>query len=257
MVEKIIIFYDIPFAEPSICWSPNTWKTRYCLNYKGLAYRTEWIEYPDIEALCIKIGAAPTDSKDDGISPEYTLPVIYDPSTGQTISDSFDIAVYLDTTYPDTPQLFPPGTRALQSVFAQYASSRIVSHLGQFLRPAVFQKLPAGRSQEYFRRTREASYNVKIEEWAPRGDDRVREWRKLEKALVLLDGHCRRTKEEIGGEFICGINPSFADFVLAGIFQWCKEGFGIESDEWNDISRWQDGRWADFIGSLEKFSTVA
>ncbi|KAJ4476511.1 hypothetical protein C8J55DRAFT_561927 [Lentinula edodes] len=257
MTENIIVFYDIPLAEPNICWSPNTWKTRYSLNFKGLAYRTEWIEYPDIEALCIKIGAAPTDVKVDGTSPEYTLPVIYDPSTNKAISDSFNIAQYLDTTYPDTPQLIPPGTRALQSGFTQYVNLRVKSILGQFVRPVVFQRLPFGKSQEYFRRTREALYNVKIEEWAPQGEDRAREWKRLRRALISLDGHYREAKEETGGDFLCGVDPSFVDFALAGILQWSKHILGAESEEWNDILSWQEGNWANFMSRLEGYAVVA
>ena len=29
----IIIFYDIPSTLPGKAWSPNTWKTRYVMNY--------------------------------------------------------------------------------------------------------------------------------------------------------------------------------------------------------------------------------
>ncbi|GAW07250.1 glutathione S-transferase [Lentinula edodes] len=234
MTENVIVFYDIPLAEPNICWSPNTWKTRYSLNFKGLAYRTEWIEYPDIEALCIKIGAAPTDVKADGTTPEYTLPVIFDPSTNKAISDSFNIAQYLDTTYPDTPRLIPPGTRALQSGFAQYVNLRVKSILGQ-----------------------EALYNVKIEEWAPQGEHRAREWKGLRRALISLDGHYREAKEETGGDFLCGVDPSFVDFALAGILQWSKHILGAESEEWNDILSWQEGKWANFMSRLERYAVVA
>ncbi|KAJ3827161.1 hypothetical protein F5880DRAFT_1475014 [Lentinula raphanica] len=256
MTEDRIVFYDIPFAKPNICWSPNTWKARYCLNYKGLAYRTEWVEYPDIEALCIKIGAAPTSVEDKGTA-RYTLPVIYDPSTGQVISESFNIAVYLETTYPDTPRVFPSGTRALHSAFAHHAYSQLVNQpLGPFVRPLVFEKLPVGKSQEYYRRAREALYNVKVEDWAPRGEVRAKEWKKVEKCLVMFGKYLEATKDEAGGGFICGAEPTFADFVIAGILQWCKEGFGAESVDWKDIVTWQDGRWGSFMHSLEKFSVV-
>jgi hypothetical protein len=66
MSHKAIIFYDIPGnVQPSKAWVQNTQKTRcvtiarynmpgefmftrYTLNYKGLPYRTMWVEYPDI-----------------------------------------------------------------------------------------------------------------------------------------------------------------------------------------------------------------
>ncbi|KAJ3833146.1 hypothetical protein F5878DRAFT_421783 [Lentinula raphanica] len=255
MSKKGIIFYDIPFAKGNICWSSNTWKARYCLNYKRLTYRTEWVEYPDIKPLCIKIGAAPTSFDDKGDA-EYTLPVIYDENTGQVVSESFNIAVYLDTTYPDTPRVFPPGTKALQAAFVHYAGLQIGRVIGDFLRPVVYEKLPPGKSQEYFRRTREEFYKVKIEDLAPRGEARVREWKKFENALVLFSKHFGRTTDEAGGEFICGKEPSFADFVMAGLLQWCKEGFGSDSTEWKDIVTWQDGRWGKYIDSLENYSVV-
>ncbi|KAJ7483558.1 hypothetical protein FB451DRAFT_1234964 [Mycena latifolia] len=75
-----IVFYDIPSTLPNKCWSPNTWKTRYALNFKGIPYKTSWVEYPDIEPLSREVGAAPTRNKPDG-RPHYTLPMIHDPST--------------------------------------------------------------------------------------------------------------------------------------------------------------------------------
>jgi hypothetical protein len=88
---------------------------RWVLNYKRLLYRTVWVEYPDIKPLSLEIGAAPTSHNADGAA-FYTLPAIHDPNTGKTISDSFDIAQYLDVTYPERPVL-PLGTEGLQSAF--------------------------------------------------------------------------------------------------------------------------------------------
>ncbi|KAE9396353.1 hypothetical protein BT96DRAFT_958228 [Gymnopus androsaceus JB14] len=250
-----IIFYDIPFAEPGVCWSPFTWRTRYCLNYKGLPYRTEWVEYPDIEALCIKIGAAPTDVQDDGVTPEYTLPVIYDPTTGRAVSDSFDIAVYLDATYPSTPRVMHPGMQGIQTACASYANFQ-TARVRPFVIPAVFQKLPPGRSQEYFRRTREVTIGCKLEDWTPRGEDGVREWKAFERGLMFVDKPYKRARKETGGRFICGEHPTFADFALAGVLQWCKEGFGPESEEWRDISSWEDRKWETFLNNLEMVAQV-
>ncbi|THU78683.1 hypothetical protein K435DRAFT_786154 [Dendrothele bispora CBS 962.96] len=43
---KTLVFFDIPSKIGA--WSPNTWKTRYSLNYKGIPYKTVWVESPDI-----------------------------------------------------------------------------------------------------------------------------------------------------------------------------------------------------------------
>ncbi|THU78275.1 hypothetical protein K435DRAFT_876813 [Dendrothele bispora CBS 962.96] len=39
------------------------------------------------------------------------------PSTGAVVGDTFDIALYLDKTYPNGPSLFPPSTIGLLAVF--------------------------------------------------------------------------------------------------------------------------------------------
>ncbi|KAF5389922.1 hypothetical protein D9757_003641 [Collybiopsis confluens] len=253
-----IIFYDISFAEPNVCWSPNTWKTRFCLNYKGLSYRTEWVEYPDIESVCRRIGAAPThktpvDVIKVDVTPAYTFPVIYDPTTKRAISESFEIALYLDATYPNTPRLIPPGTHDFQLAFVSLAMLRIIPHAGPLMRVKVFKKLAQGRSQEYFRRTREAMYGKKIEEFEPEGEASIEVWKGFQAGLQLLDEVARK---ETGGDYLHGANPIFADFALAGIFQWCKAGFGADSEQWKEIMEWQDGRWAAFVARLDKYTQV-
>ncbi|EEB92162.1 hypothetical protein MPER_09371 [Moniliophthora perniciosa FA553] len=114
---KPIRFYDIPGTSGK-AFSANTLKIMYALGYKGIPFERIWVEMPDIENTCKSIGASPTDKKPDG-SPWYTLPVIHDPNTGETISDSFVIMEYLEKTYPSSPEkaLIPPGTTALQKAF--------------------------------------------------------------------------------------------------------------------------------------------
>lgn len=93
-----------PLATDTMCLISHS----LSLQLKGIPFKTEWVEYPDIEPLCKRIGALPTSKKTDGRD-HYTLPTIFDPSTGRAISDSLPIALYLDQTYPDSPghSLFP------------------------------------------------------------------------------------------------------------------------------------------------------
>jgi hypothetical protein len=85
------------------------------LNYKKLPYNTVWVEYPDIKPLSLEIGASPTSHTADG-TPFYTLPAIYDPNTDKVVSESFEIAQYLDATYTERPVL-PRGSEGLQHMF--------------------------------------------------------------------------------------------------------------------------------------------
>ena len=92
--------------------SKNNVRSRYTLNIKGIPYKTIWVEFPDVKALCQKIGAAPTLPLPDGTM-MYTLPTLYDPNTKTAVSDSAAIARYLDRAYPHAgPTLVPPEVDA-------------------------------------------------------------------------------------------------------------------------------------------------
>ena len=142
---------------------------RVVLNYKGIPYRTEWVEFPDIEPLSKKLGIKPTDHNSDG-SPLYTLPAIHDPSTGVYVADSTAIAEYLEKTYPNTPSVFPNETIGLQKAF-DATFERSLEAVWSFILPATNLKLNPV-SEEYFRRTREISFGKKLEDVIPTGEDR-------------------------------------------------------------------------------------
>lgn len=96
---------------------------RITLNYKRIPYRTIWAEFADAQKLCKQIGATPTTHYADG-TPRYTLPTIHDPNTGRIISDSYDIARYLDEQYPERP-VMAKGTEDAQGEFAKTAGALI------------------------------------------------------------------------------------------------------------------------------------
>jgi len=221
---------------------------RYSLNYKGIPYKTEWVEFPDIEALCIKIGAKHTRLKRDGSGrPLYTLPVIHDPRHG-VIADSAAIAEYLDSAYP-THVLFPNGTKALQLAF----ESTLVANISGVWPVAVLANYSVlnSRSQEFYRRTREVENGKKLEELAPPGPVREKFWNELKGGLEVIDGWLKKEDGYVMGETI-----SYADFVVAARFIWMRTVFGEQSSEWKDLATWNGGRWERLLKSLEQYTTV-
>ncbi|KAG5640777.1 hypothetical protein DXG03_007237 [Asterophora parasitica] len=243
----MIVLYDIPSSAPGSAWSPNVWKTRYSLNYKGLQYRTEWIEYPDIEATCKRIGAEHTEFRADG-TPLYTLPAIHDPSTGVSIADSARIAEYLDATYPDTPRLLPPGTTAVQHAFL--AAYRLaLPALWQFALPSTAAILNPP-SQAYYARFK---FDPESPQTAPTGQLREEQWAKLKEDFGLLAGWLE--KGEADGPYVLGAAISFLDFAIAGYIIWLRI-LWKESGEWDDIRSWHGGRWDTFLKRLEQYETI-
>ncbi|KAF8659866.1 hypothetical protein AX16_001750 [Volvariella volvacea WC 439] len=254
-----ITFYDIPSSHPIIAWSPNAWKIRYALNYKGLPYKTEWVEYPNIAAICKRIGAAPTAANRLGQSPFYSVPVIRDLTSNRVISDSIAIARYLDEQYPDTPKVLriDEGFGVLQYAFLQAFRNPILSVLMQFCVPKVIHILNP-ESQAYFRSTREThTFKKRLEEVTPRKEtgDWEREWKQVEKTFGKANDWFINGGQE-GKVFITGDNPVFADFVIGGYLMWVKTAFGEDSREWMDVSSWHGGRWGTINKELEKYATV-
>ncbi|KAJ7206344.1 hypothetical protein GGX14DRAFT_643426 [Mycena pura] len=231
-----IVLYDIPSAHPHNAWTPNTLKTRYALNYKGLQYTTEWVEYPDIESVSKDIGAAPTGNKPDG-RPHYTLPAIRDLSTGAVISDSTKIAAYLDRTYPDTPRLMPARGFGLFCAF------------GDAVYPLLDPLFPGA----YFRRTREESYGMPLEALAPTGEAGAAAWQKLRDNFGKMDEWFRAGGEDGPGVYMMGDAVCYADMWLAAYVLWVKL---LLPEKWENMKTWHGGRWATLLENLEKYETV-
>lgn len=131
--SRMRYFLSLPhFADPVTVVLIYFTSHRFCFGFKGLPYKTEWVEYPNIEPTLRGIGAAPTGTRPDTGNPFYTLPVILDPNnitaegTPTVISDSFNIAMYLDERYPTENQLIPKETQASQASFSEYFTTTVV-----------------------------------------------------------------------------------------------------------------------------------
>ena len=276
MVEPIV-FFDIPSFTKGKAWSPNTWKVRYvrdlelivietdavlrrfCLNIKNIPYKTVWVEFPDIENLCKKIGAEATGRKPDGRA-HYTLPAIYDPNTKTAVSNSIKIARYLDKTYPDTRVVLPVEGDAfiamfeekLWSVFPTFAPFNIiVPPLYDIIRPA---------SKPYFRSTREERLGP-FEELAPIGSaKRAEKWEETKQGMHKIAAWLEAGPDPSGEEklFFMGnkIGITYAVIRLASILLWFKACLGEESQEWKKMMDWDGGRWARLLAAFEKWEVV-
>ncbi|EPQ54410.1 hypothetical protein GLOTRDRAFT_61485 [Gloeophyllum trabeum ATCC 11539] len=236
-----IVLYDLPRKDPeSGPWSPNTLKTRLALKYKGLPFKTVWLEYPDIVAECKKIGAPPTGAQPDG-SPFYTLPVIYDPSTKKAVADSYAIAEYLDATYPTDRQLMPAGTEGLHaafySAFDNHGFFPLVFVYGPLI-PTILNP----PSEEYFRRTKKET----LEQMAQTEQDEA--LRKGKAGFDVIQGWYEKAGK--GKLFLMGDTPSWADIVVASTLASARNILGRHSEAWKAISEWHGGRWVRLTAAL-------
>ncbi|CAE6514418.1 unnamed protein product [Rhizoctonia solani] len=246
-----IVFYDISDAQGG-SWSPNTYKSRLTLNYKGIPYRVKYLPLCDVQPTLKELGVPPAFPN----FPHYTLPMIADPSEEPNgkptyVSDSFKIALYLDDKYPSPqyPLIIPPGARAIQEMwFTTYYPplSALVVKLFYHLSPRIIDE----RSAEYWYSSRGDKAKPPSEEEATQKWGELHEkFEALGKSLSLNDS----TSE--AGPFIMGKRASFIDFTIGGFFYFIQRVDGKESKKLKEMLEWQDGRWNAFWKGIQDIET--
>lgn len=193
-----IIMFDLASKDGNKCWSLNPWKTRFALNFKGLDYTTEFLEYPDLKTR---------------ISPHlpdldaYTIPTIAY-SDGRYIADSRVIAGVLEKDHPSPPlHLESEYLKRLEKVMPEI----MPAVKGNYI-PQIPKRLLNEASVPYWYRTREAKFGMTLDalEEAEGGS---KGWAT---AAPLLQQVTAWLKEKSEGPFFEGETVSYADFVWAG-----------------------------------------
>ncbi|KAF2494772.1 hypothetical protein BU16DRAFT_511370 [Lophium mytilinum] len=206
MASQDIILYDLPSKGRCHCWSPNAWKTRLALNYKGLAYKTEFTEYPDIAPKLEALGLPP-----DPVDHDYTIPALK--LGDEYFMDSMVIAKELEKRYP-TPSLNldSPKIKRTRGLLGPALES---------LRPIWMPKVPDSllreRSVEYFYRTRAERVGMPLEEYAEKKGGEQR-WMEALMAIDDLAAFVSATE----GPFVDGNDVSYADFIIVGAMFFIK-----------------------------------
>jgi glutathione S-transferase len=222
----------------------------YILNMKGIPYKTEWVDYPDLADTLKKLGVGPTTVY--GGVPFYTVPTIYDPNTKRAITDSQAIALYLDEQYPQGPRLFPPHTRALQlAQTAQFAP--VLLQIFPMLVEDI-HKIMTPYAQPYIRTTREAFLGCKIEDAAPTGEKRAQALGTLKARLDEMANAIKTNGED--ALFFGGAEPVYADLFIAAILAPTEKIVGKEADLVQTIMAASGGHWARFLEYFKKYETV-
>ncbi|KAI9258968.1 glutathione S-transferase [Phascolomyces articulosus] len=153
MTESHIVFYDLKLPnDPNFAWSPNTCKTRFTLNYKGIPYKTVWLTFFEVHSEIPKL------TKSDRMP---TIPVIVDKLHGdKVVQDSWEIAKYLDEAYPDTPRLFN-NDLGTQLFFYNYCTKNILLQVFKLVLPNLLDK--TGDMREWYVTSREAMFKTSLE----------------------------------------------------------------------------------------------
>ncbi|OAG01476.1 uncharacterized protein CC84DRAFT_1167682 [Paraphaeosphaeria sporulosa] len=202
-----LILYDLASTQ-GVCFSPAVWRIRLLLNYKSIPYTTTFLEFPDIAPTLSALNIPPHDATTS--KHPYTVPAIHHLPTNTFVMDSLAIAAFIEKTYP-VPEV----------VLTSDLGAQIEEKARKVVGPAFYVSLVpreirilSPRSQEYFRRTREAALGHPLEDLLAREDAA---WEAIGDEARAAGALMRTHKES--GPFVLGEKPCFTDFFIAGALQ--------------------------------------
>jgi len=176
--------------------SPYVWRIRFALAQKGLPYESVPLGFTEIPAV---LGGR-----------FKTVPILEHGET--SLSESWDIAEYLERAFPGTPPLFSgPGELATVRLFDSWFSVEVMRRMATVYLLDVHNAARAV-DRPYFRKSREARPTVSsLEAFTANRESRLPA---LREALTPLRLHLARFP------FLGGHAPNYADYIALGAFQW-------------------------------------
>lgn len=268
--SKEITFYDIASNAPLRTFAPNPWKTRYALNHKNLPYKTKPIDMPDIHSVRSQLGVPANRTLPNG-SPYHTLPLIHDQSTATYIGDTFEIALHLDKTYPDSPPLFRPGTIGLTAAL----NNRVDDLFTKYVALSDVMPFPEA-SKEKINGIFAARFGLtNLEDMALSAEAREALFVGFENALgefAKAYAHTggttdtvwsatgtaaaqaqRKGREEVG-PWLDGEEPVYADFIVGAWLAMMAEC--MPAGDWERVRGWHGGLWGRVHDALEPLREI-
>ncbi|WP_422364737.1 glutathione S-transferase N-terminal domain-containing protein [Pelagibius sp.] len=177
--------------------SPYCWRARLALAHKGLKPEYRPVKFTERDRVAF--------------SGQAKVPVLAD--SDRVVSDSWDIACYLEDTYPDAPSLFDgAGGRALARFISHWTDNSLQKALSPILAPYMLAAVHPD-DRDYYRQTREARYGESLQHLAAR---RALYLEALHPVLEPLRQHLAESS------FICGERPAYADYLAFAEFQWAR-----------------------------------
>jgi glutathione S-transferase len=187
--------YDLAGAEDDLRFSPNCWRIKMALEHKGLAAETVPWRFVEKDVIAF--------------SGQKAVPVLVDGE--KIVSDSWEIARYLEHAYSDKPSLFGgpagEGLALFVKFWCEQTLNRVILRL---ILPDLFGCLH-DKDKAYFRGSREARFGTTLEQYAlpPAAGVPL-----LRDALSPLGAILQRQP------YLAGAQPNFADYIVFGTFQW-------------------------------------
>jgi glutathione S-transferase len=196
-------------------YSLFSWRTRMALRHKQLAFETVPVRMSDKAVIAFSGGK--------------TVPIVKDGET--VVRDSWKIAEYLESHYPDAPTLFGGaiGQGVTQALNVWVDRVLVLPMLALIVADVHERVDPA--DEKYFRESMEKILKMTLEETRKaRAEAMSRFNRTLEPMQALLKRQ----------PWIAGAQPAYADYILFSIFQWARIMSPHEVLEEGPLREWRE-----------------
>lgn len=194
--------------------SPYCWRAKYALEHKGLEYNIAASSFAGIADIA---GGG-----------QKTVPVleVSGSEASSVVGDSWDIANYLEETYPNKPSLFGGEQgRAFAFFIQNWSLCNLHPPLMKAILLDIVERVPSDEKKR-FREVREKRIGMTLEQIASGTvEERIGAVRAaLEPVRAVL-------REQ---SFLSGAAPLYADYILAGQLHWPREASPLCILENND-----------------------
>lgn len=212
MPERLL--YDLAGEDPGRRFSPYCWRIKFALKHKNLVFDTVIWRFAERNAIAF--------------SGQGKVPVLVDGD--QIVHDSWHIAEYLESSYPDAPSLFGgTSSRSLTQFVSAWADTILIPAVA----PLVMVDIPPilhEDDRQYFRESREARFGASLEALSQDRDERVVAFRQSLLPLRRMLAH---------HDFLGGQSSNFADYSVFSVFQWarCVSDFALLADD-DVVAQW-------------------
>lgn len=176
--------------------SPYCWRSRMALAHKELETEFIPVQFGQMEKI--------------SFSGQKLVPVLDD--SGRIICDSWAIAGYLESAYPDKPSLFGGEAGRAGARFMNGWVDRILHpEMIRLVLCDVYNTAIEKVDQPYFRASREARFGIALEEFCDTSQARIDAFRTaLEPARLSLEE----------APYLAGQEPLYADYILFGTLKF-------------------------------------
>lgn len=221
-----LTLYDLQGVEDRR-FSPYCWRARFALAHKGLEAEIVPVKYTDKDVIAF--------------SGQTKVPVLADGETA--VSDSWNIACYLEDNAPDRPSLFGCAVgRGTARLVNHWMDEAVIPHLFRLLIGEIYDHVRP-EDREYFRTTREVRLGMTIEAARKEREIHLEPFRRsLEPASATLEEQA----------YLSGEAPAYPDYIVFSAFQWARSISPFPVIERDDgLYPWRE-RMLDLFGGLAR-----